>query len=273
VLKVKKCYPDGCTYFRWKCEKLNKGKSCIKHYKHVGRSCFSCRFFYDEKEINRPELLLTDATYKKFLIEFEEFEDWIAGLSGKHVEFTGTISAVKPQYYIRKNGNKYKVIHDGFVLTLHNCSLNYIGFNDSIYLPYSAGFQAKYHFAQGDSMSGSGYFSVKDGRIIVKHLRGIEILDKKNSVAWTDSDAKIAQYSGAILPYQSAKCYCCDKGLLLQVHSSQNIVLKPSRLMYCIEGVADPALCWYTLSKRVALSGCPNDGLWYNNIEPTDAQQ
>jgi hypothetical protein len=40
VLKVKRCFPDGCTYFRWKCRNLNKGISCTKKISSCGPALF-----------------------------------------------------------------------------------------------------------------------------------------------------------------------------------------------------------------------------------------
>ena len=49
VLRVKNCFPQGCLSFKWRCELMDKGKRCIKGFKFIGKKCFGCRFFYDEK--------------------------------------------------------------------------------------------------------------------------------------------------------------------------------------------------------------------------------
>ena len=49
ILKEKQCYPQGCFYFRWRCKQLNKKNKCYRGFFHVGRKCFGCRDFYDEK--------------------------------------------------------------------------------------------------------------------------------------------------------------------------------------------------------------------------------
>ena len=73
VLRVKNCYPQGCLYFKWHCKLLNKGQSCIKGFQHVGKKCFGCKHYYDEKVNNQPELLISEEEYHFFLDELEEF--------------------------------------------------------------------------------------------------------------------------------------------------------------------------------------------------------
>jgi hypothetical protein len=270
VLREKKCYPQGCTYFRWKCANLNKGKPCKKKYKHVGRACFSCRFFYDVKEINQPVLLLTEEQFKLFLVELEEFEDWLMQISGKQVAVTGNITSVKPQYFLHQGKKSYKIVHNGFFITLYNCSINFSLYSDALYVPIPSVVQNKHRFTKGDMISFNGYVTVKNGMLFINNMRHIEMLDKKDTGSWTDVHAKIAQWYGAILPYQSAKCHACDKGMLLQVLPIDNMETISSRLMFCIEGVSDPASCWYKLHKSLDIYTCPQDFNSYANSESTN---
>ena len=94
VLKEKECFPEGCIYFLWKCRLLNKGNSCPKKYRHVGRDCFSCKNYFDEKINHQPEIILDEEAYKKFQLDLEEFEDWLEQNVGRWVEFSGIINSV-----------------------------------------------------------------------------------------------------------------------------------------------------------------------------------
>ena len=258
VLKVKQCFPDGCTYFRWKCRNLNKGISCPKKYRHVGRLCFSCRSFYDVKEINRPEMIVPHAQFEQFQGEFKEFENWLEQHAGRQVDFSGTISSVKPEYLLRKVKKSAHVILKGFLLTFNNCSINKIPFNDSIYAPVSISMQNRCNFASADVVFCSGYFTVNNGMIILRKIRSIETLEKKSSACWTESQARVIQRTGTILPYQSAKCHACENGTLLHVfHDGDS--LPQSRALFCLEGVSDPELCSFKIKKLLMQTACPQD--------------
>jgi hypothetical protein len=258
VLKVKQCYPDGCTYFRWKCRNLNKGISCPKKFRHVGRLCFSCRSFYDVKEINRPEVIVLQAQFKLFQNEFKEFEDWIEERTGREVEFSGTISSVKPEYLLRKVKKSSHVLLKGFLLTFYNCSINKISFNDTIYAPISISMQNRLNFSHGDVVFCSGYFTVNNGMVILRKIRRIEIHEKNKSACWTESQARVIQRTGTILPYQSGKCHACENGTLLHVyHDGEH--LPQSRVLFCLEGVSDLELCSFKIKKLLTQTACPQE--------------
>jgi len=259
VLKVKQCYPDGCTYFRWKCKNLNKGISCPKKYRHVGRLCFSCRSFYDVKEVNRPEIIVPHAQFEQFQGEFKEFENWLEKHAGRQVEFSGTISSVKPEYLLRKVKKSSHVLLKGFLLTFTNCSINNLPFSDYIYAPVSISMQNRCSFSSGDVVFCSGYFTVNNGMIILRKIRSIETLDKKPTACWTESQARVIQRTGTILPYQLAKCHACENGTLLHVfHDGDS--LPQSRALFCLEGVSDPELCGFKVKKLLTQTACPQDG-------------
>jgi hypothetical protein len=113
VLKEKKCHPEGCIYFLWKCRLLNKGHSCPKGYQHVGRNCFSCKNYFEEKITYQPEILLNKEEFENFQRELEEFENWLEGAIGKRVEFSGTVNSVKPHFKKKKFGSKESLTFPG----------------------------------------------------------------------------------------------------------------------------------------------------------------
>ncbi len=260
VLKVKKCYPQGCTYFRWKCRKFNKGEPCHKKFKHVGRPCFSCKSFYDIKEINRPETILSFEQFKQFQAELNEFENWLYGLQGRQVDFSGIINSIKPRYFLQQSKYRHKVLLDGFLLNSCDCMINLNIFQDLVYLPVSIFMQNRYKFSKGDSLFFQGYFTVRDGAIIINKIRGIEIQDKAGDAFWTESRARVAQRTGSLLTYQSAQCHACDKGVLLRVAPGNAENRNGSRALFCLEGITDPSLCCYNLKKNLQQYECPHDG-------------
>jgi hypothetical protein len=257
VLKVKKCFPDGCTFFRWKCRNLNKGIPCHKKFQHVGRLCFSCRHFYDIKEVNRPEFLPGENELQRFKDELEYFENWLDSLQGKQVELSGKITSVKPEFILKKGNKRDQVLLDGFILTINDCFINSTHYQDLVYAPISIGAQSRLHYARDDSIDCRGYFTVSNGMIIIRSIKGVEITESKAPEFWTESRARVVQKTGAVLPRQCPACYSCDRSSLLRVISDAMPAARP-RALFCFEGVTDPDLCGYRAGRLLTFA-CPHD--------------
>ena len=133
VLKEKECYPRGCIYFNWRCRLLNKGQTCPKKFKHVGRACFNCREFYDEKEIFKPELLIAEKEYEGFLRSMHSFEDWLESVRGKEIDFSGTVHSLKPGFYRKAYAPERQISFDGFLLHFSGGYINLDYFDDAVY--------------------------------------------------------------------------------------------------------------------------------------------
>ena len=259
VLKVKKCYPRGCIYFKWRCKKLNKGERCPRKYKHVGRPCSSCSYFYDVKVIKRPEIILPQKEFEQFQKDFKAFESWLNNHRGRLVEFSGRINSVKPRYSLKMTSKKPSVFFEGFLLNFLESSINTTPFRDFIYVTISSRMQARLRFAKGDSVCLSGYLTVTNGSVVLRNVRGIEMLERGDPCFWTESRARVARQTGSILSYQSEKCYTCDKGILLHIRSDDAQAESSGRRMFCLEGMEDPQWCCYSLKKNLRLHGCPVD--------------
>lgn len=258
VLKKKKCYPQGCIYFKWKCKKLNKGEPCPRKYKHVGRICTNCRYFYDVKVIKRPEVILPQKDFEQFLKDLKVFENWLNENRGRLVEFSGVINSIKPQYSLRKDTKRNFIHFDGFILNFLEGSINLKLFHDFIYVTASSKIQRKFRFAKADSVNFSGYFGVENGSIVLQKIRSIEVLKRGEPCFWTESRARVVQRTGSILRHQLDKCYACDKGTLLSIKSEKKALNEESRRkMFCLEGVEEPEWCGYSLYKNLELYQCP----------------
>ncbi len=251
VLKAKGCYPEGCIYFKWKCKKLDKGATCPKKFKHVGRACSSCRYFYDVKIIKRPEVILASKEFLQFQNDLKVFESWLNSNMGRTVDFSGTINSVKPRLYLIKTSANTNVVFKGFLLNFMEGWVNAEHFHDFIYVPVSSRLQERLHFAKGDSVCFRSVFSVTDGAIVLRNVRNVEVLESGGKCFWTESRARVAQQTGSILSHQEKKCYACDKGLLLNIQLDNSPHKGSRRMMFCLEGIKDPALCCYTLQKKL----------------------
>ncbi len=253
VLKQKKCFPDGCIYFEWRCRKLNKGQPCPRKYKHVGRSCASCRYYYDNKVIRRPQVLLSETAFRTFLSDLQAFESWVDEHDGKMVEVSGTVNSVKPRLRISGGNKKARPVFEGFLLNIFGGSVGRSVLNDLLYLPVSSRRQVRYRFGKGDEIICSGYFSLQAGMPVLSSVRGIELLRRGEPSFWTESRARVALSAGSFLPYQSQQCHRCERGVLVGCVDGDCMPGEGARRrMFCLEGVRDPQECRYGVMKRMA---------------------
>lgn len=252
VLKEKQCYPQGCIYFNWKCRLLNKGATCSKKFKHVGRKCFNCKEFFDEKEIFKPERLIDTQGYEKFTRELNAFEDWFEELRGKEVDFSGTINSVKPGFHKRTEGSHNNLSFDGFLINFTEGYINLDHFKDFLYVKISSSMQHRYKFSQGDRLNFYARLQEKQGRILLYRINRVDIEHKEDNEAWTASKAQLAKKTGTIIPVQYDKCLNCDKGSLIDDTTAS----KKQRMLLCLEGIKNPHYCTYSISKLLLADNC-----------------
>ena len=255
VLKEKKCFPQGCIYFNWKCRILNKGKTCSRKFKHVGRMCFNCKEFYDEKEIFNPELLLSQDDYQSFLKDLEAYEDWLEDVGSKEVEFSGTINSVKPSFRNTNNQKKNQLSFDGFLINFNGGFINLDYFDDFVYAKVSSRMQQRFKFCKGDKLTFYARIKEQRGRIVLFRLNRIEIEEKADSEIWTESKAQLANRTGTIISRQYEKCLSCDKGTLIDTSADP----RRQRMLLCLEGIKDPHHCIYTISKLLLADHCAKE--------------
>jgi hypothetical protein len=159
VLKNKKCYPNGCVYFYWKCKKLNKGESCPKKYRHVGKRCFGCKEFYDVKITNQLKIAVDDDKWRTFRDDLQDFEDWLQSVKGRSLSVWGEIDAVKPHLLQAPN----RLILKGFILTFKECFIGRTYFEDYTFARIGLNMFQRFRFSPGDKMDLSLSISSKPG--------------------------------------------------------------------------------------------------------------
>ena len=206
VLRVKKCYPQGCIYFKWYCELLNKGKTCKKGYSHVGKKCFGCKFYYDEKINNQPVLNITEVEYNNFLERLDEFEDWLALMGQKNLNIEGKITTVKPALSKTiQNGNSRLKLR-GYFIHFEEAFIDRIHWEDHCYAFIHPDFQQKYQFASGDKIDFRGKVELDNGRLILNKINSVEFLEKSDKDTWDNTDALIARLTAFPFGSQQKKC-------------------------------------------------------------------
>lgn len=245
VLRIKNCYPHGCLSFKWKCNLLDKGKSCHKGYQFVGKKCFGCKHYYDEKINHHPELLISENEYHEFLDELEEFEDWLESIQGKDIDFWGVIDTVKPRLTKVINKDESVVHLEGYILHFKEAYLDQIHWEDPCYAIIYADQQQRHRFAAGDDLEFKCRVEIDRGRLIFKKIRATEFRQKSNQQAWTNSQALVAKGTATLFENQLAKCLHCEKGVLVDVTDKTNSHWERKRELYCLAAFPSPDVCFY----------------------------
>ena len=256
VLKEKGCYPRGCIYFNWRCRKLNKGLSCSRKFKHVGRKCFGCKEFYDEKVINRPEIVLSDEEFSQFMRNLGEFETWLKSLKATEVNLSGTIYSVKPSMKNIIHGKRNRIELNGFVLIFREAFIDLTKFEDLCYVTISKRAQSKYRFSKGDKVDLYARVSLDRGRLILRRSNRIEIDERGGGEIWSWEKALVAARTATHIPYQLEKCFACDRGCLLDAIERTNAGERHKRQLFCLQGIKDPGHCIYDLAKTIDTELC-----------------
>jgi hypothetical protein len=253
VLKEKGCYPEGCIYFLWKCRLLNKGHSCSKGYQHVGKNCFSCKNYFEEKISYQPELLLDKEEFGNFQRDLEGFEDWLVSVVGKRIEFSGTVNSVKPHFIKKRLGSNQILTFPGFLISFKEGYLDRVFFKDYIFLSISRKSQESLKFAKGDKVEFEATLRTDKGRIVLERIGQVEFLEKKGEAFWNESLALVAKNTGTELDCQPEKCLVCENGCLLDVVEREGERSKIYRHLFCLAGVVDPEACVYHLAKKMKM--------------------
>ena len=257
VLKVKNCYPNGCVYFLWRCQKLNKGEACPRRYEHVGRKCFGCKFFYDEKVNNQLELVLQDGAVEQFWTELQDFEDWLQEIQGRTFSIFGEVKSVKPRFEKRLLGTKSSLKLRGFLLVFDDCYIGNIHFEDHAFAIVNIHLHKRLQFVPGDRLEFQATVKEDRGRIVFEHLRGIEFEKKNSGNVWTESEARVALSTATEFPEQPEKCFYCEHGALVDVLANTAEGEQCHRRLYCLESIADPQQCYVRALETLSDDGCP----------------
>ena len=257
VLKVRNCYPNGCVYFLWRCQKLNKGEACPRGYQHVGRKCFGCKFFYDEKVNNQLEVALQDGSMEQFWTELQEFEDWLQEVQGRTFSIFGEVKSVKPRFKKQIIGDKSWLKLQGFLLVFDECYIGNTHFEDHAFVIVSTRLHKRLQFAPGDRLEFQAVVQEDRGRIVFEHLRRIEFERKNSQGIWTESEARVALATATEFPQQPESCFYCEHGALVDVFASTADGEQYYRHLYCLKSIADPHYCYVRALETLTDDGCP----------------
>jgi len=263
VLGEKRCYPEGCLGFQWKCKKLGKGGQCPKGYGHVGNNCTQCRH-YDEEKIHRyPERLVSDDEYRQFEDDCRRFDEWLEDHGGRRLEVGGTVSSIRPRLVREVDGRRSRIYLRGFLVRLCPAFAGRQGFADPIFMRISSGQQQRLKLAEGDRLEAEGEIALDRGRLLASGLRRIHVEERSgaNPAAW---DQALTDQVGAMrLDGQPERCLACERGVLVDVHDLEGSRRGPRRELLCLEGIGRPGECPYeALQELREQAGASNNPGW-----------
>ncbi len=244
ILKEKKCFPNGCYYFRWSCKELSKNRKCHRGYSHVGRKCPGCRFFVDEKIHNYPELQVSEPEYRQFLRELEEFEDWLTEIDNKELEILGTISSVKPLFVKKVYPKTSFLSFRSYLLVFREIYLGMDLMRDYVYALVSKKLQQQYRFAAGDRLEARARLTTDRGRLILHRLNRIQVEHHGSEENWDDQKVLLARETATIFPTQPEGCVQCPFGALVDLVYAERRSGGPRRELLCLQGIQDYRDCY-----------------------------
>jgi len=248
ILKYKKCYPEGCVEFLWRCRLSGKGKKCPRGYQHVGRNCFSCKQYYEIKVCRSPETGLDEKELSRFFAKLDEFEFWLSDLEGKRVAFSGTIAELNPSLQMIRDNNRSSVRLNGFIISFDSGHIGYDLLDDPLYLRVGSTFLARWRPAPGDQLDCRAILTIERGRMVLSKATGVEISRGGSEPLADFSKALVGRATGRIVQDDIRLCRYCPYGSLLDVCD-----IRPKenhyRRFYCLKGIEYAESCPIRLSR------------------------
>ncbi len=244
ILKEKKCFPQGCFYFRWKCKLLSKQKKCHRGFRQVGRKCFGCRYFYEEKVHNYPELQIDEEQYLNFLEELDKFEDWLEQIQYRDIEISGIVSGIKPHFQKRIYPKAEHLSFKGYILIFKNIFLDRYHMDDYVYGLISSNYYQKIKLGRGTKIEAIARLKTAQGRLILTNFRRIEIIEEGEPPYWNDQQVLIVRETATEFNEQPESCVQCPFGALVDVLYLKNHHSHSRRSLLCLKGNLDYRDCY-----------------------------
>jgi hypothetical protein len=240
ILVQKQCYPHGCIYFKWKCRLLAKRKKCFRNFENVGRECFNCRYFYEEKIHQYPEFMDGAEEFSSFSESFREFEEWVGDLRSRRVAVEGTVNFVSPELTVVNTSAAPGIRFTGFLVRFQRGYIDNVPFEDPFFLRISAITQQQLKIRRDDEMDFMARLEIDRGRFRFIKSGNFNFYQRGTSEIPDRSWVLDRIGKSRIHSVQNAKCLSCRYGNLADI---QNAGPGPSRALVCFMGIADAETC------------------------------
>lgn len=257
ILKEKKCFPHGCVYFKWKCKVLAKQNKCHRSFSTVGKHCFSCKHFYEEKIHQYPELVVDEKEKIEFYEKYEEFCEWIDLFENKNVFCEGTISSLLPDFTIIRNQDKLNLGLKGFLVSFEEGFIENKHIEDTFYLHIDSMQQNKFRLREGDEIEFKAKLKIVDGRLELFYGKKFNFYLRSNSKPLLKSDILVSLSTATTFDMQPEKCKSCNFSITTRI---QNNHTGKKRIMICSKGINNPEYCIENIdAENLTYNECEND--------------
>jgi hypothetical protein len=244
-MEEKKCYPNGCVYFKWKCKDLAKKKKCHRNFTSVGKYCFSCKYFYAEKIHQYPDLIIEDRN--KFFEEYEKFCEWVTLNQNKTVFCEGTIYSVLPDFIAIKKNGKLKLEIKGFLITFNEGFIANQHFEDNFYLHVDIMLQNRLRLRPNDEIEFKAIFKEKKGKIELVAPRHFNFYLRGNDKPLLRSDLLVSLNTATTFNIQPDKCKKCVYSIIPNIQNNRS---GKNRVLICTKGIHEPENCMENLTNN-----------------------
>ncbi|GAB4176964.1 MAG: hypothetical protein Kow00108_12420 [Calditrichia bacterium] len=208
----------------------------------MGKECFNCKEFYEEKLELKPQVSVDKVNYEEFKYQLDTFEEWLYfNLDNEH-PVSGTIDNVKPFFkkIIRQKGEK--LIFTGFLLTFKRLFVGMDTLDDLTFIHISKQAQERHQFRAGDRIEAHATMRLEGGRLIFNGLHHIQIEKKGTGYLWNNSKAMVINKSATTFHNQPDGCIECPFGMLVDVEY-ENTRQGKSKHLVCLKGIQDYRQC------------------------------
>ncbi len=244
VLKARRCYPDGCIVYRWHCHRFEKGQPCVRGFKHVGRLCTGCTHYRDTRVHYQPEVRLDGDTFREFLEEVADFEEWLHEAEGRRHEIYARVHSVRPllRKVVDPGGERLQL--NGYLVRLEHAFVGKTGLEDGLYLALSGHQQERYGFKRGDVFECQATLRMSRGRLLVENPSRVEFAERGvRKEQPSDPVALIARLVATKIDENtSPRCLSCPYAALVDVEFRGQRRGR-RRELYCLQGITETADC------------------------------
>jgi len=248
ILKQKKCFKEGCVEFLWQCKIGTRGKKCPRGYQHVGRNCFSCKFYHEEKICRLPSPTVDSRELESFFRKLGEFEYWLSTVEGLRVQFSGVVSSVHPALVKTIDNGRSNIRLNGFLIKFDSGYIGYDIFDDTLYLQVGSYFLTRWRPAPGDEIDCETELKNDYGRIVLYKPSRIDLTRNGSQPLIDYSKALVGKTTGTEVKDDIKLCRDCPFGALIDI---QQIRPRENRYrrFYCLRGINNAATCPVRLAK------------------------
>jgi hypothetical protein len=248
VLVEKRCFPQGCVSFAWKCKRLHKGRGCPRGYRHVGSNCTQCRFYDEEKIQRRPSVLLDERAFAEFLEACRDFDAWLDQVRDRPLCLGGRVTDVRPHLVRRVDGRRSRLSLCGHLVRLQPGYIELRGLDDPLYLEISRAQQQRHRVAPGDGVEAEAWVRLSRGRLVGVRPKRLQVEERGGEAPPEWEQALLDRLTAVALPDQPERCLRCSRGVLADV---EEIAPSPGRTrpaprrreLLCLEGLGRPEDC------------------------------